>query len=241
MKVRKSGLVDCADGAGCGGGVNPRWLCAFPCDGLTDCSGAGARFVLLELFGLKVWKPGRCALCCGWLAPELNPPGRFAEFALPELLGPKLWKPGRAVFCCGWLPPERTPPGRFAEFALLALFGPKLWRPGRAAFCCGWAVFPPWLRPPWTCSAWGDPPWRAVLKKCWLAAARVGIAPGFTCRSVGRKLSRDGATVCAPVNTLACFNVPGSSLCCCAGTRPRPNWLDGIELIPPRTRVSEKA
>ena len=36
-----------------------------------------------------------------------------------------------------------------------------------------------------------------------LPVARLGIAPGLTCRSVGRKLSREGDTGFAPVITLA--------------------------------------
>jgi hypothetical protein len=78
---------------------------------------------------------------------------------------------------------------------------------------------------------------RAVLlKKCWLLLDRFGIELGFTCRFVDWKLSREGDTGFAPVITLAWWNVPGSILDCCIDTRPWPNWLLYMELIPLRTR-----
>jgi hypothetical protein len=55
------------------------------------------------------------------------------------------------------------------------------------------------------------------------------------------KLVREGETGFAPVITLAWWNVAASILDCCMDTRPLPNRLLCMELIPPRTRSSDAA
>ena len=62
-----------------------------------------------------------------------------------------------------------------------------------------------------------------LLKKCWLLLPRFGMEPGFTCRFVGWKLSREGDTGLAPVIKLAWWKEFALILDCCIETRSWPN------------------